>query len=201
MDVCNFTTLMLGYAPNLEALNLSLECAKAAGLDPVTYIAPKEMAFASAVMHALAQPEIVGPVLLLLDDYAVIEADHDRLADAAAFVADEISGCVRVYPCPPADDERGYTFSQILPGERYCISLQAAMWDKDALRWLACRNPTWSPWAFEMAGSDEWSEQEPFAIHSVKRAESAISYRNLLRLGCKQDGEWQAAIDGLKQEG
>lgn len=91
------------------------------------------------------------PFLLMQEDFLLSAPVREDVLAAKALMRDGNIGCVRLYPCPgPADGRTGH----IERGERYRISLQAAIWSPTYLRHLLAAIPSAKTAAdFELMGT------------------------------------------------
>jgi hypothetical protein len=93
------------------------------------------------------------PIMLFLEDYfltSMVRTDRVRFCLGEFYKQD--AACVRLYPCPGADEDYGDPhLARISSDASYRISTQVALWNPLYLKKYA--NRTTSPWEFEIKGT------------------------------------------------
>jgi hypothetical protein len=120
-------------------------------------------------------------VLVMLEDFLLMEdVDNTRIETLAALAAKQSVGCLRLYSIYPPEhhlpDHRG--LGVFLPGDKWRITAQAAIWRIETLRKLLV--PGFSAWDFEMIGS-QMSDFLGDAIWGVMRP--ALVYDHAVEKG------------------
>lgn len=139
----------------------------AAGFDEVRAV-PEDLGWSRNVLAALKGEKADELCLFMQEDFFLsAPVDVDALKDATKFLQKNAdAACMRVFPCPgPAGSaEHGkvgrHAFGEVLKGEPYRISCQAAVWRVSALRKALCAAPT--PFGFEIRGTEacvNWPER------------------------------------------
>ena len=93
-------------------------------------------------------------VLLMLEDFILRKpVSTVTIGHGVAFCLKEGVDCLRLVPRPPPQTSRqqGECWHEVLPGESYRISTQAAIWRREYL--LEMLRPSESIWQFEMDGT------------------------------------------------
>lgn len=138
-----------------------------------------DKSWASSVKGMLDQINMPRVILLLEDFIFLKDVDTKRVMQLVDISVQEEVDCLRLRPSPPASRPlRGHPgLGEILRGEPYRASAQAAIWNTRFLRRLLL--PTFSAWDFEFTGtvlSDRmggkfWCvlEQALFYRHCVER--------------------------------
>jgi len=114
------------------------------------------------------------PFLLMLEDYITVDADAQLLEMAWDRAKDY--GCVRLLPCPGSEDTAA-EFGPIHPEERYSVSLQASIWQPDAL--LSVTEDGKTAWDAEIGGMRRYAANPTYRTVCTNR--NAISYDNAMR--------------------
>lgn len=179
MDVSDRKVVVLGYEPNLYLYPLvraGIDC-HLAGYEAEWHWSEAGEVFGAALRDVAERQ--TRPFLLLLDDYVLIDHDDDLL-----HVAWEIGtafGCVRLVPCPGPTEQQndGQALGKVNPADRYSVSLQASIWQPDAL--LSVVDAGDSPWDVEIKGMARYADNPTYT--TVSTYANAVSYANLLRGG------------------
>jgi hypothetical protein len=122
-------------------------------------------------------------IILLLEDFLLLEkVDSERIKVLEEILVNKKIGCLRLTPNPPPTKKmRKYPgLGEVLKGDFYRISAQAAIWNKDFLSKLS--QPSFSAWDFEVDGTF-LSYELPDRVWSVYNR--ALNYNH-----CLEKGKW-----------
>lgn len=127
-------------------------------------------------------------VLLMLEDFILRKPVPTATIEyALAFCRTEGVDCLRLVPRPPPQTarQRGEYWHEVLPGESYRISTQAAIWRREYL--LELLQPDKSIWQFEMDGTKRAADVLA-RIWAPYRA--MLPYEGLLAHHVIEKGRW-----------
>lgn len=107
------------------------------------------------------------PILMFLDDFFLTQSVNvDRVCHGLEILNALQAGCIRLYPCPGADQEYGHRqFGLVSYAAPYRISTMPAIWNPAYLSAIASQCD--SPWSFETEGTK----------HSRRRAEPVLAWK------------------------
>ena len=142
----------------------------------------KDRNWSSVLARALKQISH-GLVLVLMEDYFLDKpVDTPRIVRLAEYMKSKRAVCLRLLPSPGPDIlcDHNPEVGELRKGAPYRLSLQAAIWDKNALLGLLRWGET--AWELEVLGSRRTDDLEaPFL--SVPRDHPALTYRNAVIKG------------------
>lgn len=125
-------------------------------------------------------------ILLLLDDYMLVDVHTDFIESALRQFDNNAVAAVRLVPTPgPTLPWDGELIGEIDKRAQYSVSLQATIWRRDALKTLLAHLEEIgciSPWCVEIRGSEELHKWQDIG-HILCLTKGAVGYVNYYRRG------------------
>jgi hypothetical protein len=166
----------------------------------IRFVSIKDNGFASNMLTWMRDRD--DPVMMMMDDHMLFEADAALLAQAWDIVHRTDVGCVRLVPWPgPTLPYDVGGFGEIDKTREYAISLQASMWKPQTLRDLI--EPGWNPWEIEIFGSKRAADYgarpvgsgaTPYSLRFIGCKTCAMNYKDYMLRG-KPRPEHAAWVD------
>lgn len=152
----------------------------------------KEIGWGDALLKSLdiiKCNESFENVLLMLDDFLLFKQTNTELIKTAVMHLEGMKGqYLRLIPKPPPNIsfKNDPLFGKISPGTPYRLSLQASIWNINALADLTCSTDT--PWDLELIGSQRSKKYDGFyssytpILHYINGIERSLWTKEAIEL-------------------